>query len=125
MTGHIRRSANKKEARFRGPLCLSSNPFFRQIRRSSTVAVTPGGVPARSARRKSERLQFEISDAGRDVQPGLALHAERLQCVGILRPADKKVAAATDPDRCIGADATVITREVAASNPAGRRVHRP
>jgi hypothetical protein len=32
-----------------------------------------------------DRLQFDTGNAGRDVQPGLALHADRLQRVGILR----------------------------------------
>src|SRR5882724_893161 len=69
--------------------------------------------------RELDRLQFDIGDAGSDIQPGLALHADGLQRIGILRPADQKVAAA-DPDRRVGADATVIASEIAASNPAGR-----
>ena len=82
-------------------------------------------VPTRTAMRKPDRLQFDISDTGSDIQPGLALHTDGLQRVGILRPADQKVAAAADPDRCVGADATVIASKIAASNPAGRCVHRP
>jgi len=89
------------------------------------VAAMVMHVPARTAMRKPDRLQFDISDTGRDVQPGLALHADGLQRIGILRSADQKVAAAAEPDRCVGADATVIAGEVAASNPAGRCVHRP
>ena len=85
----------------------------------------PVRVPARTAMREPDRLQFDIGDADSDVQPGLALHADGLQRVGILRPADQKVAAAADPDRCVGADATAIAREIAASNPAGRCIHRP
>ena len=84
------------------------------------VAAIPVRVPARTATCELDRLQFDIGDAGSDIQPGLALHADRLQRIGILRPADQKVAAAADPDRCVGADATVIAREIAASNPAGR-----
>src|SRR3982074_1116590 len=72
-----------------------------------------------------DRLQFEIGDAGRDVQPGLTLHTERLQRVGILRATDQKIAAPADADRCVSPDTTVIAREIAVSNPAGRCVHRP
>jgi hypothetical protein len=73
--------------------------------------------------REPNRPQFEAGDTGGDVQPGLALHAERLQRVGILRPADQKIAAATDTDRGVGADATIIAGEIAASDPDGRRIH--
>ena len=52
-----------------------------------------------------DRLEVEIGDAGRDIQSGLALHAQRLQGVGILRTANQEVAAAADSDRRIGADA--------------------
>src|SRR4051794_17191817 len=85
----------------------------------------PGVVPARTAIREPHRLQLDISDAGRDVQPGLALQADGLQRIGIRRTADQKIAAETDADRCIGADATIAAREVAASNRAGRRIHCP
>src|SRR3981189_17963 len=84
-----------------------------------------GNVPARPAGAGPERLQLDIGNSRRDVQPGLALHADRLQRVGILRTANQKVAAAADPDRRVGADATVIAREMATSDPPGRRVHRP
>jgi hypothetical protein len=89
------------------------------------LAAIPVHVLARTAMRELDRLQFDIGDAGSDIQPGLALHADRLQRIGVLRPADQKIAAAADPDRCVGADATVIAREIAASNPAGRCIHRP
>src|ERR1700704_603577 len=82
-------------------------------------------VPTRTAMREPYRLQFDISDTGSDIQPGLALHADGLQRIGILRPADQKVAAAADSDRCVGADAPVIASEIAASNPGGGCVHRP
>src|SRR6267154_2305001 len=85
----------------------------------------PASVPARTTVLKPDRLQFEIGNPGGDVQPGLALHTEGLQRVGILRAADQKIATAADPDRRIGADATVIAREIAASHPAGRRIDRP
>jgi hypothetical protein len=38
------------------------------------------------------RLQFDIRYSGRDVQAGLALQADRLQCVGILRTSDQEIA---------------------------------
>src|SRR5260370_5957559 len=82
-------------------------------------------MPAIAAVAKTHWLQFDISYPGRDIQPGLALHADGLQRVGIRRAADQKVAAETDSDRCVGADATVIAREIAASNPPRWRVHRP
>src|SRR5580700_2597237 len=56
------------------------------------------------------RLKLKAGDAGRDVEPGLALHADRLQCVGIRRTADQEIAAAADADRCIGTDTAVSTR---------------
>ena len=51
-------------------------------------------VPIGPATREPDRLQFEAGDTGGDVQPGLALHADRLQRVGILRSAEQKIAAA-------------------------------
>src|SRR5580704_7591193 len=82
-------------------------------------------MPAVTAMRELDRLQVDIGNAGRNVQPGLALHAERLQRVGILRTADQEVAAASDPYRRVGADPAVVARELAAPNPAARCVHRP
>ncbi len=99
---------NKKEARFRGPLLASA-------RRFSAVMAMPVNMPARTATRKPDRLQLDIGDPGRDIQSGLALHADRLQRVGIRRAADQKVAAKTDADGSVGADAAVIAREIAAS----------
>ena len=78
-----------------------------------------------AARREPHRLQFDRGDAGRDVQPGLALQADRLQRVGIRRTADQEVAAAANSDRGVGADAAVIAGEIAIADPRGRRVHRP
>ena len=75
--------------------------------------------------REPNRLQFDIRDAGRDIEPGLALQADRLQRVGILRTADQEIAAAADTDRRVGADAAIVAGEFAAAKPAGRRVHRP
>src|ERR1019366_7974632 len=107
----------KRGPLFTGPFCLAL--WF------SAVMAMPVSVPAIAAMREPDRLQFDAGDSGRDVQPGLALHADRLQCVGIFRPTDQEVAAETHPDRCVGADAAVIAGEIAVSNPAGRRVHRP
>ena len=72
-----------------------------------------------------DRLQLDIGYPGRDVQSGLALHADGLQRIGIRRAADQKIAAAADADGSVGADATVVAREIAASKPARRRIHRP
>src|ERR1700730_9022087 len=85
----------------------------------------PARVPARTTVPKPDRLQLDIGNAGGDVQAGLALHADGLQRVGILRTADQKITAAADPARRVGADATVIARQIAASHPAGRRIDRP
>jgi len=61
-----------------------------------------------AAMREPHRLQFDVGHAGRNVEPGLALHADRLQRIGILRTADQEIAAAADPDRGVGADAAVM-----------------
>jgi hypothetical protein len=49
-----------------------------------------------------DRLQVETGNAGRDVQPGLTLHADWLQRIGIGRAADQEVTAKTDTDRRVG-----------------------
>jgi hypothetical protein len=82
-------------------------------------------VVIRPAMPEPDWLQFDIGDAGRDIQPGLALHADRLQRVGMLRTADQKIAAETDANGSVGADPAIIARKLAASDPAGRRIHRP
>ena len=104
----------------KGPLPRAS---FVNDRGGSAVTVMLVKVPA--AMSDPDRLQLEIGDAGRDVQSGLALHADRLQRVGIRRAADQEIAAAADADRRIGADAAIIAGEFAAPDPAGRRIHRP
>src|ERR1700730_2615080 len=100
----------------------SRGPLSNQRCVASAVMVMPVMMMART---EPDRLQFDPGDAGRDVQPGLALHADRLQRVGIVRAGDQKIAAAADPDRRIGADAAVIAREIAAPDAAVRRIHRP
>ena len=75
-------------------------------------------MPGSTAAPEPDRLQLDIGDAGRDVQAGLALHADRLQRVGILRTTDQEIAAEADADRGIGADAAIIAGEVAAAHPA-------
>ena len=89
------------------------------------AVVTPVMMPVRTGRREDDRLEFETRDAGRDIQPGLALHADRLQRVGIGRTADQEIAAAADSDRGIGANAAIAAGEFAAPKPAARRIHRP
>src|SRR4051812_47623104 len=73
---------------------------------SAMAVMTMAGVMAAAPVR--HRGQFEIGNPRRDVEPGLALHADRLQRVGIGRTTDQKIAAATDTDRRVGADAAVI-----------------
>src|ERR1700694_5776674 len=82
-------------------------------------------MPAMSAMREPHRLQLDIGYPSRDVQPGLALHADGLQRIGIRWTADKKIAAETDADGSVSADATIVAREIPASNLPRRRIHRP
>src|ERR1700726_4371414 len=77
------------------------------------------------ARSDLDRFEVEVGNAGRDVKAGLPLHADRLQRVGIRRSADQEIAAAADAHRRIGTDAAVGAGELAAPEPAGRRIHRP
>ena len=77
------------------------------------------------AMREADRLELNAGDAGRDIQSGLALHADRLQRVGIGRTADQEIAAAADADRRIGADAAVGPCKFAASEPDVRRIDGP
>src|SRR6266702_1008538 len=86
------------------------------------MMVTAMIVPARA---EMNRLQFEAGDACGDIEPGLSLHADRLQGVGILRATDQEIAATADADRGVGTHATVIAGEFAASEPAVRRIHGP
>ena len=79
-------------------------------------------VPARG---ELDRLQFEAGDAGSDVQSGLALHAERLQRVGVGGTADEEIAAAADADRRVGADAAIAAGEFAAPEPGIRCIDSP
>jgi hypothetical protein len=58
---------NKKETRFRGPL-----PIL-------TLQSAVMAMPVMPARSKPDWRQFDIGDACRDVEAGLALHADRLQ----------------------------------------------
>ena len=82
-------------------------------------------VPRRRSAIAAERLQLEIGNPGGNVQPGLALHADRLQRVGIGRTTDQEIAAAADADRRVGADAAVTAGEVATANLAVRRAPPP
>src|SRR5260370_27107308 len=114
----VRTRPTKKEARFRGPLSVSAHRF-------SAVMAMPVNMPARTATREPDRLQLDVGYPGRDIQSGLALHADWLQRGGSRLAADQKVAAKTDADGSVGADAAVIAREIAASNLPRRRIHRP
>src|SRR5258707_4461657 len=85
----------------------------------------PADMPARTDMGEPHGLQLDMGNACGDVQSGLALHDDGLQRIGIRRAADQKIAAATDADGSVGTDATVAAREIAASKPARRRIHRP
>src|SRR5260370_14254365 len=89
------------------------------------MMMMPANVPASTAMGEPDRLQLDIGARGCDVQSGLALHADGLQRIGIRRAADQKIAAAADADGSVGSDATVVAREIAASKPPRRCIHRP
>src|SRR5260370_42698555 len=87
--------ANKKEARFRGPLSL------RYI--SSAVMVMPVMiVPAAAA--EVNRPQREAGDTGRGVRPRLPLHAERLPRVRLGPPAAQGISPAARAERRVARD---------------------
>src|SRR3984957_3720806 len=111
------RFATRQIPHKKGPLARAS---FIKVVGFSAVAVVPV-MPVAGPHRR----QFDIGNSGRAVQPGLALHADGLECIGILRTADQKVATESGPDRRVGADAAVISREFAAFKPEGRCAHRP
>src|SRR5258708_2293025 len=92
-----------------------SGSKFRILAASRRSAAMAAMMVLRAATPEPVRLQLEAGDAGCDVQPGLALHADRLQRVGMRRPADQKVAAETDADRSVGADTAIAAGEFAAS----------
>ena len=110
-----RRALKRKKARLRGPFlnvsCLAAAVMPAMVVAARTVAI--------------ERLQLEAGDTGGDIQPGLALHAKRLQRVGVGRTADQEVAAETYANRSIGADAAVRTGEFAGRQRGVRCAHRP
>src|SRR5262245_52661284 len=70
---------------------------------------------------KNHRLELEAGDACRHVQSGLTLHTDRLQRVSVARSAHQEIATAADADRCVGADAAILTGEPAETEPRGRR----
>src|ERR1700756_2061206 len=77
-------------------------------------------VPA-TAMSETDWLKLEAGNACGHVQPGLALHADRLQRVGIARSAHQEIATAADADRGVGADAAICAGERAKAEPRGRR----
>src|ERR1700730_10872864 len=85
----------------------------------------PRMVPVMPAMREADRLKLNAGNASRDIQSSLALHADRLQRVGIGRPTTQKAAAAADADRRIATDAAIGPCEFAASEPGVRRVDGP
>src|SRR5690242_17399356 len=105
----------KKEARLRGPL--------RRLPLHIHLAV-PMMMDA-AAMSEADRLELDAGNAGGDIQAGLSLHADRLQCIGIARTADQEVAPATDADRRIGADPAITASKLAKTEPGRRRADRP
>src|SRR5581483_5923024 len=81
-------------------------------------------MPA-AAMAEADRLELDAGNARRDIQSGLALHADRLQRIGVARTADQEVAAAADADRRIGADAAIGAGESAEAEPRGGCVNGP
>ena len=84
------------------------------------LAVMPG-VTARS---ELHRLKVETDNAAGDVKAGLALQAQRLKCVGVLRTAPHQIAAATQAERDVAAHAAIVSGEIATTDLPGWRVHR-
>src|SRR6201994_1112178 len=87
---------------------------------STVTAMMPAAAMA-----EGDRLELDAGDAGSDIQSGLALHADRLQRIGIARTADQEIAATADADRRVGADAAIGAGEFAEAEPAGRRIDGP
>src|ERR1700742_86521 len=75
-------------------------------------------MPA-AAMAEADRLELDAGNARRDIQSGLALHADRLQRIGVARTADQEVTAAADADRRIGADPAIGAGEFAEAEPRG------
>src|ERR1700682_4612571 len=112
--------AQIKKARFRGPFSLR---HISSAAMMMMMMMMPMVVPAAAA--EANRLQLEAGAPAGDVQSGLALRADRLQRKGMGWAADQEIAAAADADRSVGADAAITAGEIAASEPAVRRIHRP
>src|SRR5438105_12332 len=108
----MRARPSLKKARLRGP-------FPTEL---SVTAMMPV-VPVVAVH--DHRLERNIGNARRNVEPGLALHADRLQHIGIGRPAEQEVAAEADADGRIGADAAVLTGQPAAPDRMGRPIGGP
>src|SRR6185437_3013608 len=107
----------------KGPLARAFSDGIQFVLTVMMMVVVP--VVMAPVRTGSHRLEVETGDAGRDVQSGLALQADRLQRVGIGRTADQEIAAAADADRGVGADAAIAAGEFAAAEPVGRRIDGP
>ena len=82
-------------------------------------------VPVPAAMPEFNRLEVEAGDARRHIQSGLALQADRLQSVGIVRATDQEIAAAANAYRRIGADAAIGAGEFAKAEPRGWCVNGP
>src|SRR6185437_6338880 len=94
----------------RGPLSRASSPWPLRV----LSAVTAAMMMRQAAMAEADRLELEPGDTGRDIQSGLALHADRLQRIGVALTADQEIAAAA-----IGAG------EIAVTEPRVRCIDRP
>src|SRR6185312_15939208 len=84
-------SRQRKEARLRGPLRRCRCVFV-----STATTMMNAGVMG-----EANRLEIDAGNAGCDIQSGLSLQADRLQRIGVARPANQEVAATADADRRI------------------------
>jgi len=82
-------------------------------------------MPAVTARGELHRLKVKTDNAAGHIDTGLALEAQRLKRVGVLRAAPQQIAAAADEERDVAADAAVVAGEIAAAEALGRCMHRP
>src|SRR6185312_16924697 len=105
----------------RGPLSRASSPWPLRV----LSAVTAAMMMRQAAMAEADRLELEPGDTGRDIQSSLALHADRLQRIGVALTTDQEIAAAADADRRIGADAAIGAGEIAVTEPRVRCIDRP
>ena len=69
--------------------------------------------------------QADRSDAGRDIEPGIAFEADRLQRNRAVGAADQHIGADPDADRGARGGTSEVSGKRARSHIVGRRKHRP